>query len=186
MVGVIAFLALISQVPVEASSAPKEVRKHTTVGKDLTSSEAYEMWKANPDKVKVLDVRTPEEYISVGHPPMAYNVPLLVFGEKSNPGEKAAGLQANPDFEAKVKRLFASDDTILVICRVGNRSAAAVNKLAKAGFTDLYNIVDGFEGEKIADADMRGKGKRVKTGWKNSSAPWTYDLDPKLVYAPTK
>ena len=35
------------------------------------------MWKADPDGVTIIDVRTPEEYIFVGHAPMARNIPLV-------------------------------------------------------------------------------------------------------------
>ena len=34
------------------------------------------MWEADPENVKILDVRTPEEYLFVGHPPMAWKIPL--------------------------------------------------------------------------------------------------------------
>lgn len=34
------------------------------------------------------------------------------------------------------------------MCRSGGRSAAAVNLLAGAGFTNVYNITDGMEGDK--------------------------------------
>jgi 3-mercaptopyruvate sulfurtransferase SseA len=44
---------------------PKE--KQTVLGLYVTAKEAYEKWQADPEKVKILDVRTPEEYIFVGH-----------------------------------------------------------------------------------------------------------------------
>lgn len=166
--------------------APKDERKHTTAGKYATSVEAYEMWKAAQDKVKVLDVRTPEEYVYVGHPPMAFNVPSKVWSGKFNAEKKDYDLDDNADFEAQVKKLFPPDTTLVVLCRSGHRSAAAVNRLTRAGFTNVYNIVDGFEGDKISDEDSYNKGKREKNGWKNSTAPWTYDLDAKLVYTPAK
>ena len=50
-------------------------KKQTALGLYVTSLEAYEMWKADPDSVTIVDVRTPEEYIFVGHAPMARNVP---------------------------------------------------------------------------------------------------------------
>jgi hypothetical protein len=58
-----------------------------------------------------------------------------------------------------------------------------VNRLTKAGFKNVYNIFDGFEGDKIKDAESYYDGKRMKNGWRNCGAPWTYDLDPKLLYA---
>ena len=36
---------------------PKE--KQTTLGLCLTAKEAYDKWKADPEKVKIFDVRTP-------------------------------------------------------------------------------------------------------------------------------
>ena len=50
--------------------------KQTTLGLYVTAAQAYEMWKAAPDKVKVIDVRTPEEFAFVGHPEMAWNIPV--------------------------------------------------------------------------------------------------------------
>ncbi len=46
-----------------------------------------------------------------------------------------------------------ADDTIMVTCRSGGRSAIAVNMLAKGGFKNAYNIVDGVEGDSIDDPD---------------------------------
>ena len=40
--------------------------KQTVLGLYVTAKEAYEKWKAEPDKVKIIDVRTPEEYLFVG------------------------------------------------------------------------------------------------------------------------
>ena len=58
----------------------------------------------------------------------------------------------------------------------------AVNRLAEAGFTDVFSVVDGFEGDAVTDKNSPDAGKRVVSGWKNSANPWTYDLDERLVY----
>ena len=79
----------------------------------------------------------------------------------------------NPDFIDHVKEVFKPDDTVVAMCRSGGRSAFAINMLAKAGFTKLYNIIDGFEGDTVNDPESVYYGKRMKNGWKNS-APWTY------------
>ena len=50
--------------------------KQTTLGLYVTAKEAYEQWKAAPDKVQIIDVRTPEEYLFVGHPAMAWKIPV--------------------------------------------------------------------------------------------------------------
>ncbi|MCG6916746.1 MAG: sulfurtransferase, partial [Deltaproteobacteria bacterium] len=93
-------------------------------------------------------------------------------------------MEPNPDFVSQVKRDYKISDTILVMCRSGGRSAMAVNFLAEAGFKQVYNITDGFEGDAVKDPESYYNGKRVKNGWKNSGAPWTYNLDPKLMYRP--
>ena len=51
---------------VVGSALPK--MKQTTLGLYVTAAQSYEMWKAAPDKVKIIDVRTPEEFAFVGHP----------------------------------------------------------------------------------------------------------------------
>jgi rhodanese-related sulfurtransferase len=180
-VGILVLLSFVVLARAD-TPAPKNEKKHTEIGKYVTAAEAYEMWKANPDKVKILDVRTPEEYTLVGHAPMAGNIPSMLWRGKWNEERKDFPLENNPQFEDLVKKRFESDATILVMCRSGQRSAMAVNRMAKAGFTNVYNIVDGFEGDKVTDPESYYKGKRKLNGWKNSGAPWTYDLDPKLVF----
>jgi rhodanese-related sulfurtransferase len=81
-----------------------------------------------------------------------------------------------------VARRFSKDQTILVICRSGGRGAEAVNRLANKGFMNVYNITDGFEGDKVKDKRSIFKGKRFRNGWKNGLTDWTYNLDPALVY----
>src|SRR5574338_909421 len=62
------------------SKPPAEIpkAKQTTLGLYLTAREAYEKWKADPSHVMILDVRTPEEYVFVGHVGAAWNVPLML------------------------------------------------------------------------------------------------------------
>jgi rhodanese-related sulfurtransferase len=155
----------------------------TTLHRSVAPIEAYEMWQENPGKVKIVDCRTTEEYVFVGHAFMAHNIPSHLWTGKWDPKEKRFVLATNPDFEDLIKKKFALDDTILIMCRSGGRSDEAVDRLTKAGFTNVYNIMNGFEGDKVTDAESYYKGKRVKNGWKNSGAPWTYKLNPRLIYS---
>ena len=159
--------------------------KLTSLGLYITAREAYEMWQADPERNKVLDVRTFEEYVLIGHAEMAANIPLAfpTYNWDANKGNYS--VVGNKDFIAHVSARFQPDDTILVMCRSGGRSAMAVNALAKVGFTQIYNIIDGFEGDKVEDPESVHHGKRMRNGWKNS-APWTYRLDPKLVWLPSE
>ena len=167
--------------PHSRHQVPEE--KLTTLGLYVTAWEAYEMWKADRERIKVLDVRTFEEYVLIGHAEMAVNIPLAFptyrwVAEKGN-----YSVIPNAEFLTRVKERFTPQDTVLVMCRSGGRSAMAVNRLAEAGYTALYNVIDGMEGDKIDDPESVYHGKRMKNGWKNA-APWTYALDPALVWIP--
>ena len=170
-----------------ASQPSREVpeKKQTTLGLYVTAQEAYEMWKANPERVNILDVRTPEEYVFVGHAEMARNIPLVFVIHQWDADNNEFVVEPNPDLISHVKGLFAPADTLLVMCRTGGRSAKAVNALAKAGFVSVYNIIDGMEGDKVNDPGSVNHGKRMKNGWKNSGSPWTYDVNPELIGYPS-
>jgi rhodanese-related sulfurtransferase len=93
-------------------------------------------------------------------------------------------MQPLPDFVARVEKIAKPGDTLLVMCRSGGRSAMAVNLLAKAGFTNVYNITDGMEGDAVKDPDSVFNGQRLVNGWKNSGLPWTYKIDPERMVLP--
>ncbi len=155
-------------------------RKQTTLGLYMSAAEAYEKFKAAPDKVMLIDVRTPEEYAFVGHPEMAWNVPFAFVTYQRKDGKTEYGPKMNADFVKEVKALVEPTDTVLLICRSGDRSAKAVDLLAAAGFENVYTVIDGFEGDKVKDPDSVFDGKRMRNGWKNS-APWVYDIDPEKL-----
>ena len=155
---------------------PKE--KQTALGLYVTAAEAYEKWQADPGNVTVLDVRTTEEYLYIGHAPMARNVPLMSQTYEWDADKQYFRMQPNQAFIDQVMSLAKPSDTILVMCRSGGRSAMAVNQLAEAGFTNVYNITDGMEGDAIHDPESLYRGQRLKNGWKNSGIPWTYEPDP--------
>ena len=165
-----------------AAELPKG--KQTVLGLYVTAAEAYAMWKATPDKVKIIDVRTPEEFAFVGHPEMAVNIPLAFVTYERKGGKVTYGPEFNRDFVAEVKGVASPGDTLLLTCRSGGRSAMAVNALAAAGFKKAYNIVDGVEGDKVDDPASVFHGKRMKNGWKNAGLSWTYDQEPERMRLP--
>ena len=160
--------------------------KQTSLGLYVTSAEAYDKWLASPDDIKVLDVRTLEEHIYVGHAPMAFNIPLLTQTHEWDAENERFAMQPNPDFLSLVREVATPTDTIMVMCRSGGRSAMAVNMLAEAGFTNVYNITDGMEGDKVEDPLSLYKGQRLRNGWKNSGLPWTYKPDPERIKLKTE
>ncbi len=56
---------------------------------------------------------------------------------------------------------------IVLICRSGHRSVDAGLALEKAGFSEVYNVLDGFEGP-LDDKHHRG----AKSGWRKEGLPW--------------
>ncbi len=189
IVGILAVLLTVALVSVAFAEgvAPEDKKKHTSLGKYVSAMEAYDAWKASPDKVFIVDCRTPQEYVYVGHAPMAVNIPSMLWTGKFDPEKKDVILEKNPDFISELQKRYKPGDKLMIMCRSGHRSAACSELLIKAGFTNVYNITDGFEGDKLNDPSNPNHGKRVVNGWKNSKAPWTYDLDPKLLpYVPSK
>jgi rhodanese-related sulfurtransferase len=158
--------------------------KQTSLGLYLTAREAYAKWVAEPDKVKIIDVRTPEEYLFVGHPPMAWKIPVSIQIYEWDHEKKKFPMKPLPDFVSRCSEVAKPDDTLMLLCRSGGRSAIAVNLLAQAGFKNVYNIVDGMEGDANADSDSVAQAQPLKDGWKNSGCPWTKELTPERMLLP--
>lgn len=152
----------------------------------VTPTEAYQRWMADSEKVKILDVRTPEEYAFVGHPEMAMNIPFVMHTYEWEPEKGRVAIEGNPRFIPDVTGWADPADTVLVMCRSGGRAALAVNILADAGYENVYNILEGMEGERVSDPRSVYHRKRMVNGWKNAGLPWTYDLEPSQMRFPER
>ncbi len=161
-------------------------KKQTTLGLYINAQQAYTMWKNDPANVVIIDCRTPEEYVFVGHPDMAYNIPSKLMTNEFDAAKNFYKMVNNPDFVNMVTQHFKKNQPLLLMCRSGSRSASGANQLAKAGFTNVYTIVDGFEGDQVKADDSYFKGQRMVNGWKNSGSPWTYACDKSLMYFSAK
>ena len=62
----IVILMLLSWLPLSLAESPLPVQKQTVLGLYVTAKEAHKMWLADKDNIKILDVRTPEEYVFIG------------------------------------------------------------------------------------------------------------------------
>lgn len=122
----------------------------------LSPKEAHEFLKHHPNAVFV-DCRSEMEFLFVGHPVNAILIPW-------NDGPE---WQINPDFAAHVKKAASTNRPIVLICRSGNRSKAAGEHLETMGFTDVYNVLHGFEG----DLDERHH-RNALNGWRYEGLPW--------------
>jgi rhodanese-related sulfurtransferase len=166
--------------------------KRTNAGYYLTAAAAYPMLAAQPDRVLFVDVRTRAEIAFVGMPLAAdANVPFLFLADNARWDEAKKGfeLTPNPDFVAEVGRRLAAkgltkDDPIVLMCQGGARAAKAADALTAAGYTLVFSIVDGFEGDIAADGPT--KGQRTVNGWKNAGLPWSYVLAREKMYLPER
>jgi rhodanese-related sulfurtransferase len=167
---------------VDPASVP--VAKRSTHSLYLTAKEVP-AFVAGQDKVLFLDVRTRAEAMYVG---MATGVDALVpFVEHQelmtdwDAQRNIYKLEPNQDFVAEARRRLAEKglqktDVVVLICRSGDRSARAATRLAQDGFSRVYSVVDGFEG------DMSATGRRDVNGWKNATLPWSYKLDRQKMF----
>ena len=97
--------------------------KKTVLGLYVTAKGAYEQWKAAPDKVKIIDVRTPEEYLFVGSPEMAWKIPVIAQSYEWDATKEKYPMKLLPDFVARVQTMAKPEDTLMVTCRSGGRSS---------------------------------------------------------------
>ena len=103
--------------------------------KHFKPKEAFDFLNANPQAVFV-DCRSEMEFFFVGHPVGAQHVAW-------NDGPD---WDINPHFVGQVKKVASMHRPVVLICRSGHRSLDAGLALEKAGFADVYNVADGFEG----------------------------------------
>ncbi len=162
-------------------------KNQTRLGLYMTAEDAYKHTMGNMDKTLFVDIRTPSElnYLGVvtvmdAHVPLVF-MDSTAWNDKKHRYKRAKNNNFVSDIDAALKKKgLGKDDTVILMCRSGSRSAQAANMLADAGYTKVYNVVDGYEGSKAKDEP--NKGKRTVNGWKNSGLPWTYTLDRDYMY----
>mgnify|MGYP001819962876 CR=1 FL=1 len=185
------FKLLVFSLPVIAAASfamagdlPKS--KQTEAGLYVTAVEAGSLLE-DPD-VFLVDIRSRAEVAFLGLPKRAdKHIPYMVMPMFATfDAEKGAyALEINPDFPAAFKSFMeqkgAGPDTkVILMCRSGSRSARAADLLAGMGFTNVYSMSDGFEGDKAKTGDMAGR--RVVNGWRNAGLDWSYKIRAAQVY----
>lgn len=120
-----------------------------------------EAWKLVEDDVAVMvDVRTLEEYKFVGHVPHSLSIPWMC----------GAAMTKNPGFLSEAEKQLGKDAIILLLCRSAKRSAGAAEALTAAGFRNVFNVLEGFEGS--LDSRMQ---RNHLDGWRSRNLPWIQD-----------
>jgi rhodanese-related sulfurtransferase len=122
----------------------------------LTPQEAFELLRQTP-RAKLVDVRTRAELDWVGRIPGAVEIELLSYPDN----------RPNADFLKQLEAQVDKSAPILFICRSGARSHNAALIATQAGYTEAYNVLEGFEGDKDATGHRNTRG-----GWRVAGLPW--------------
>ncbi len=101
----------------------------------LLPDEAYEILQSAPG-AKLVDVRTRAELDWVGRIPDTEAIEWVTY----------PGMKPNPNFVAQLEQAVDKESLVMFICRSGARSHNAAVAATQAGYTDSYNVLEGFEG----------------------------------------
>ncbi len=132
--------------------------------KIISAAQAAELLQQDMQAV-FIDVRSHMEYLFIGHPAGAVNIPWI----------DEPDWVVNPDFVRELRQLLLGglrhgnghSVAVILICRSGKRSVEAGNLLLSEGFENVYSIDEGFEGELNDDHHRSSLG-----GWRFAGLPW--------------
>lgn len=131
----------------------------------IKPKQAWQLLKDDPRAVLV-DIRSTMEFLFVGHASSALHVAWIDEPEWT----------VNPHFVTDVRKVMLGGATahgdiggapVVLICRSGKRSMDAGTALLQAGFSSVYKVDEGFEGE-LDDHHHRGS----VGGWRFHGLPW--------------
>jgi len=122
----------------------------------LLPEEAYQIMESAPG-AKLVDTRTRAEQDWVGRIPGAIEIEWQTY----------PGMKLNQYFLTQLEQQVEREALTMFICRSGGRSHFAATLATQAGYSDCYNVLEGFEGDKNADEQRNTKG-----GWRKAGLPW--------------
>ena len=143
-------------------------------------------WKADPGGVHILDVRTFEEYIFVGHFEFAKNIPL-VFPRFDPAGPSMPGRppgcsgELNAAFVSTAQSLRPTDHLRHVRDRRPWRDGGETCSPRRGSPTSTTSST----ASKATGSTIPGSvfhGKHMRNGWKNEGLPWGYEFHPDLMW----
>lgn len=169
---------------VDPATLPKI--KVSKLGLYMEAKDVPAFLKKHAPRVLFVDVRTIEELLFVGVPDGIDGQASfgIMYYDKWDKEKNTFVRNPNPDFLSQFE-IWALDkgvektDPIVLICRSGDRSAMSADLLQRHGYTNVWSVVDGFEGDLAKDGP--NKGKRAVNGWKNIGLPWSYSVDQNKV-----
>jgi len=147
-------------IDILAIAKQRGVENHTPYAGAVTPPEAYALLQAD-STIKLVDVRTNAERDWVGR---------VVLPESQHAAIQwniYPGGTPNPEFLTQLTSIAAKDTVLLFLCRSGVRSRHAAKLATENGFTQCFDILEGFEGDK----DAAGHRKTIG-GWCKAGLPW--------------
>ena len=153
---------------IDPSRVPEEMRSRQELY--LLPTQAHQFVRAQKGKVLFVDVRTRAEAQFLGMAtPVDALVPYVEFQDFMTDWDETKGfykLEPFSDFVPEVGR------------RLQAKGLSKSDPVADSGYTRVYTVVYGFEGE-LSDG-----GRYNVNGWKNAKLPWSYELDKSKMYFP--
>ncbi len=122
----------------------------------IMPTEAYQILQLAPG-AKIVDVRSKAELDFVGRVPGAIEIEWASY----------PGMVLNPNFMAALQQQVDKEALVMFLCRSGARSHSAAIAAEQAGYNEVYNILEGFEGDKDANKHRNSTG-----GWRAAKLPW--------------
>ena len=131
--------------------------------KNISSQECFEKLSIEVHS-HLIDVRTKPEWVYVGVPDLSsINKNVIFISWQVYPEMEINKFFENQVLESNIQK----DNNLYFICRSGNRSYSAAESLASRGFSNCFNVIDGFEGK------LNHKHQRALIdGWQFNNLPW--------------
>jgi len=133
---------------------------------DVSCAEAWQALQASPGALLV-DVRTSVEWQLIGKPDLSSLDREPVYLQWVT----MQGVNENflVELQEMLKERGADKETPLYfMCQSGGRSKMAAMQMTELGFSQCFNVYDGFEG----DLDEHQHRNSI-SGWKVAGLPWT-------------
>jgi len=122
----------------------------------LLPAEAHQLLLLAPG-AKLVDVRSKAELDFTGRVPSAVEIEWASY----------PGMVLNPNFMAALTQQVDKEALVMFLCRSGTRSHGAAIAAEQAGYNEVYNVLEGFEGDKDAN-----KHRNTVGGWRAAKLPW--------------
>ena len=131
--------------------------------KNISSRECFEKLSIEVNS-QLIDVRTKPEWIYVGVPDLSsINKNVIFVSWQVYPEMGTNKFFENQILESNIQK----NNNLYFICRSGNRSNNAAEFLTSRGFSNCFNVIDGFEGKLNHDQQ-----RALIDGWQFNNLPW--------------